>query len=177
MNFKRWIARGPLILWRMGWHGILGHFWLLITTVGRKSGLPRFALLEYHYLDGSIYIPSGKGNRSQWVKNLSEWSEVTIQTSGKPRHAIATSVTDVDEVARLLGVIHRRNPFFKKFFKLTGIEKPDPQLIVDSPDKLVFVRLEPGPHGPPSMKHDLVWVNLVLLFLLWCFLNTFHFWH
>jgi deazaflavin-dependent oxidoreductase (nitroreductase family) len=43
---------------------------LLLTTVGRKSGKKRTTPLEYHWIDAEIHIFSGRGEESDWFKNL-----------------------------------------------------------------------------------------------------------
>jgi deazaflavin-dependent oxidoreductase (nitroreductase family) len=48
----------------------LGRIFLLLKTVGRKSGRMRTTPLEYHRIDGEIHIFSGRGKESDWFKNL-----------------------------------------------------------------------------------------------------------
>ncbi|MHA1143677.1 MAG: nitroreductase family deazaflavin-dependent oxidoreductase [Candidatus Helarchaeota archaeon] len=47
-----------------------GRVFLLLTTIGRKSGKIRRTPLEYHRIDGKIHIFSGRGEEADWLKNL-----------------------------------------------------------------------------------------------------------
>ena len=56
-QWQKLLFKAPLILWRLGLGPIMGHHVLVITTVGRKTGLPRHTMTEYHTMEGRIYIP------------------------------------------------------------------------------------------------------------------------
>jgi deazaflavin-dependent oxidoreductase (nitroreductase family) len=47
-----------------------GRIFLILTTLGRKTGKKRRTPLEYHWIDGSITIFSGRGENSGWLKNI-----------------------------------------------------------------------------------------------------------
>ncbi|ETX05703.1 MAG: hypothetical protein ETSY2_21425 [Candidatus Entotheonella gemina] len=46
------------------------HKYLYLTTVGRKSGLRRRIEIWFTVYDHRIYLISGGGTRSDWVRNL-----------------------------------------------------------------------------------------------------------
>ncbi len=47
-----------------------GRIFLILTTKGRKSGKLRRTPLEYHWIDDVITIFSGRGEDSDWLKNV-----------------------------------------------------------------------------------------------------------
>lgn len=47
-----------------------GRIFLLLKTVGRTTGKTRRTPLEYHRINGVIHIFSGRGEASDWLKNL-----------------------------------------------------------------------------------------------------------
>jgi len=47
-----------------------GRIFLILTTIGRKSGKKRRTPLEYHRIDEVITIFSARGEESSWVKNI-----------------------------------------------------------------------------------------------------------
>jgi hypothetical protein len=49
---------------------IVGRLVLLLTTTGRRSGLPRVTAQQYEELDGDIYLGSSRGTSADWVKNV-----------------------------------------------------------------------------------------------------------
>ena len=75
-----------------------------LTTVGRVSGTPHRIEIWFALHDGSVYMLSGGGERSDWVKNLIAEPSVTLQIGEQTRATTAriVSATDEDEVARRL---------------------------------------------------------------------------
>ena len=62
---------------RLGW--IFGHRALLLTHIGRMSGLPRHAVLEViqYEIDTNLhYVASGFGEKSDWYRNIKKTPEV-----------------------------------------------------------------------------------------------------
>ena len=47
-----------------------GRIFLILTTMGRKSGKKRRTPLEYHWIDEVMTIFSGRGEDSGWLKNI-----------------------------------------------------------------------------------------------------------
>jgi deazaflavin-dependent oxidoreductase (nitroreductase family) len=47
-----------------------GKIFLILTTIGRKTGKKRRTPLEYHRIDDMITVFSGRGEESGWMKNL-----------------------------------------------------------------------------------------------------------
>jgi hypothetical protein len=59
-------------LYRIGLLPLLGfsRTFLLLFTTGRNSGKKCIAPLEYHRINGVVHIFSGRGEKSDWFKNL-----------------------------------------------------------------------------------------------------------
>ncbi len=49
-----------------------------ITTIGRKSGLPRRIEIYFHQFDGDYYLTGRPGRRRDWEANIKANSEFTI---------------------------------------------------------------------------------------------------
>ena len=47
-----------------------GRIFLILTTIGRKTGKKRRTPLEYHWIDKIMTIFSGRGEDSGWLKNI-----------------------------------------------------------------------------------------------------------
>jgi hypothetical protein len=65
-SWLRWTFKAPLYLWRMGLGFLIGRYIMVITTSGRKSGLPRHTMAEWHPLtSGGKFVPVNYGERAQ----------------------------------------------------------------------------------------------------------------
>lgn len=88
--------------------------WMILTTVGRKSGQPRPVPLGYAILDGAVYCTAGFGSTAQWFRNIQANPQVEVLLPGGAISGVAEEVTDPDEWLRgyrqlviALGVIGR----------------------------------------------------------------------
>ena len=82
--------------------------WVLHTTTGRKTGLPREVLLPCERFPGGMIILSTYGTRSNWMRNVARDPNVTVTSAGWVLDARAEIVDDL-ETKRHLVTAH---PFF-----------------------------------------------------------------
>src|SRR5436305_21123 len=67
------VFRTPLMLYRHGWGWLLGHTFVLLVHVGRKTGKPHDTVamtLKYDRDQEEVVILSGWGPGADWVQNL-----------------------------------------------------------------------------------------------------------
>jgi deazaflavin-dependent oxidoreductase (nitroreductase family) len=83
---------------------------LLLTTVGRKSGLPRVTPLQYEEIDGAYYIASARGSGADWFKNIEANRNVCVQIRDREFDALAEPVTDPSRIADFIELRLRRHP-------------------------------------------------------------------
>ena len=79
---NRWFLRAPIWFYRLGLGGLLGSRFLLLNHTGRKSGLPRQAVLEvviHEKASNTYYVSAGFGPKTQWLQNLRAEPDVSIQ--------------------------------------------------------------------------------------------------
>lgn len=91
-GFQRLLWRAPVWLYRLHLGFLLGKRFLLLTHTGRKSGLPRQAVLEiddYDEATRTYLVASGFGRKSDWYQNICKTPEVMIQVGNKKMRAIA----------------------------------------------------------------------------------------
>ena len=98
----RLIVRYPVLYYRLGLHRLVSRQVLLLTTTGRKTGLPRVAPVDYEEEDGTFYIVPNQGTHATWYRNLVAHPEVAIQVGRRRMEAIATPVTDLELKAHVL---------------------------------------------------------------------------
>jgi deazaflavin-dependent oxidoreductase (nitroreductase family) len=82
--------------------------WVLLTTRGRKTGLPREVLLPCGRSADSIVVISTYGWRSHWIRNLREDPDVQVTCAGWPLRATAEIIEDLEAKQSTLAAI----PFF-----------------------------------------------------------------
>jgi deazaflavin-dependent oxidoreductase (nitroreductase family) len=86
------------------------HPFCYLTTIGRMSGRPHTIEIWFARDGQTVYLLSGGGDRSDWVRNLRRHPEVTVRL-GRPDapelsgHArVVDPGSDEDELARRLVV-------------------------------------------------------------------------
>ena len=104
----RWLNRGFMVpLHRAGlaaWLGNPATGWqLLLTTTGRRSGLPRDTPLGYVVAEGAAWVMAGYGEGTLWYKNLQADPQVQVLMPARPPFAaLATPVDDPAARARII---------------------------------------------------------------------------
>jgi deazaflavin-dependent oxidoreductase (nitroreductase family) len=143
---SRVFFRTPIWFYRLGLGGVLGKRFLLLNHTGRKSGLPRQAVLEVvqHEPESNAYVVAvGFGPKSQWYQNILANPEVTVQVGWKKWTARATQLSP-EEGGEVFVDFTKRYPGEAKFAPLLGFD-------VDGSEEdyrqmgemMIFVRLEP----------------------------------
>jgi deazaflavin-dependent oxidoreductase (nitroreductase family) len=109
-----------------------GHDWngtqiLLITTTGRKSGnLRRSALIYGRDGDDFVIVASrgGDPNHPLWFLNLVEDKNVTVQVKADVFPAIATTIDNEEDYARLWNVMLKHWPAYAEYQEKTSRKIP-----------------------------------------------------
>lgn len=79
-----------------------------LTTIGRRTGLPRSVELRLVYLDGRFYASSASIEKKHWCRNLIKNPAVEIKAGGERFACQARQVTD--EKLRLRVLTLRDSP-------------------------------------------------------------------
>ena len=77
-----WIARLPIVFYRLGLGGLLDERIILLNHIGRKTGTIHQAVVRVvsHDTDSdTYYIASAWGFKSQWPRNLLAHPEIVVQ--------------------------------------------------------------------------------------------------
>ena len=88
----------------------MGRVVLLLTTTGRKSGLPRVTPLQYEEQDGVIYVASARGAQADWYRNLVACPHVKVRIGRQCLEGLAEPITDVQRIADFLELRLKRHP-------------------------------------------------------------------
>ena len=170
-GWRRVFFRAPLLLWRLGLARLHPSNFLVLTTTGRKSGQPRYTMLEHSRLDDRIYVTSGWGSRTQWHKNIVADPRVTVQTTrGEVVRGQMTKVDEDRELTRLFQEMQGNSPVWDDYLASWEIED-DLQDFLAKKERTSVLRLDPTDDPTPkAISRDLLWVWGVIaiagLFLL-----------
>jgi deazaflavin-dependent oxidoreductase (nitroreductase family) len=88
------------------WARVAGEQYCYLTTRGRVTGRPHRIEIWFAIDDGTLYMLSGGGRRSDWVKNLLETSSVTVEVGGVRLDGRARIVVDQAEDERARALVH-----------------------------------------------------------------------
>lgn len=83
---------------------------LLLTTTGRRSGLPRTAPLQFEEIDGDIYVASARGSKADWFRNAQADPDVVVQVAGRTIDGLAEAVVAPERIADFLQLRRARHP-------------------------------------------------------------------
>ena len=86
-------------------------FVLLLTTTGRKSGLPRVTPLQYEEIDGLLFVASARGKQADWIMNLKANPRVSVQVRERRFSARAELICDPQRVADFLQLRYQKHPW------------------------------------------------------------------
>ena len=97
-------------LYGIGLGPLIGRVVLLLTTTGRKTGLPRVTPLQYEEIDGAYYLGSSRGQKADWFRNILANPHVEVRVKSRRFRGVAETVTDPLRVADFLELRLKRHP-------------------------------------------------------------------
>jgi deazaflavin-dependent oxidoreductase (nitroreductase family) len=142
----------------LGW--ALGHRFLRLEHVGRRSGRRYTAVVEalrYDPVTGEAVAMAGYGHRADWLRNVRAAGTARVEFAHGPRPA-SVRVLDVEEAAEVLADYERRHPVLRPAlrpylsslagWRYDGSPEARRRLVSQLP-MVAFRPLRPGadPHG------------------------------
>lgn len=117
-----WLSRG-----RLGWRAMDMPV-LELTTIGRKTGLPRTVLLTSPLQDGQAMIVvasrGGDDKPPAWLLNLQHNPEVQVVIAGSPAEPMLARVASAEERARLWPRVVANHPNYGGYQDKTSRQIP-----------------------------------------------------
>jgi deazaflavin-dependent oxidoreductase (nitroreductase family) len=144
-SFRPPDARIFRALYAVGLGPLVGQLILLLTTTGRKTGLPRVTALQYEQVDGAYMLGSSRGLRADWVRNLTADPRVEVRVRSKRFRGRAEVVTDPERIADFLALRLERHPrIVGKIFEMEGLPaSPSREQLVAYGARLALVIVRP----------------------------------
>ena len=95
----KWLYKSPILFFRLGLGFFVGRLFMVLTTIGRRSGLTRLTAIEFHEYKGRRYVFSAWGKRADWFRNIETNPHSTIQTWRGAESVLARRITSDLELA------------------------------------------------------------------------------
>ncbi len=109
-------------LYTLGLGRLVGRLVLLLTTRGRKTGLPRVTPLQYEEIDGAFYLGSSRGQQADWFRNIVADPHVEIRVKSRRFRGVAETIIDPLRIADFLELRLKRHPkMIGMIFKSDGL--------------------------------------------------------
>lgn len=161
------VFKSPILLYRLGLGFFIGRLFMVLTTIGRKSGKPRRTAIEFHEFEGKPTVMSGWGTRTDWYRNLEANPLATVQTWRGVQSVRARRIESEEELRRAFEWA-QSNPTMRQMMKFAGLEMTPEQFLAER-ERFTLVTFEPTDEPTPApLRADLVWVWALLLpFCLW----------
>jgi deazaflavin-dependent oxidoreductase (nitroreductase family) len=155
------LYKTPILLYRLGLGPLIGRLFMIMTTTGRKSGLPRHTAIEYHQHNGRKYVMVG-WTQSDWYNNLLANPLLTIQTVSGAEHVRARAVESIEEREQAWKIAEN-SPGVQMAMRLSGAQLTRDEFVAQK-DRFVLITFDPTDDAtPPSLEADLKWVPPVIL--------------
>lgn len=121
----KWVFHLPRYLyrWHLGW--LLGHRFLMLTHLGRKSGRRRQTVLEvvhYNPATKGCIVMAGYGAQSDWYLNIQARPAIEVQI-GRQRYTPQQRMLSTEETVHVLEEYQQRHPrAFRAFMRFIGYD-------------------------------------------------------
>ena len=135
----------PRLAYSIGLGSFVGHSILLLTTIGRRSGLPRVTPLLYDEIDGTVYVGSARGTMSDWYQNLRANPNVEVEVGSHRFRGCVDLISDPLQVADFLEERMKRHPLITAaVMRAEGIgSKPSREQLEEYAKKRTLVAINP----------------------------------
>jgi len=159
----RWMVRLPIWSYRLGLIDLAGVGQVLVlTTRGRKSGLLRYAPLEYRRHGSKLYVVSAWGTRPDWYQNLLAHPQTTARHGRQIYTLRAHPVTDPAEALRALNMFRRTAPIFydRLLSKMSTAQTINLNTLTEIAAEFTVMRLDivNEPSALPAIGSDRGWI-------------------
>ena len=117
----------PVVMARMGfagWERLIGVEWMLLTTVGRKSGRKRYSMVDVLVHDretDTYFIEVGFGKRSDWYRNIRASGVFQAQVGRRKFRATAEELPREKTADVMVAFVRQRPKYARSVMKLVDI--------------------------------------------------------
>lgn len=108
---SRHLMHAPIWIYKARAGAVFGSRLLMLEHIGRKSGAPRYVVLEVvdHPAADTYVVASGFGRKAQWFRNIQSNPRVRVYAGSRPPAPATARVLDPPEADRTLANYRRRH--------------------------------------------------------------------
>ena len=129
-----------------GWERLIGAQWMLITTVGRKTGKPRQVMvdvMDYDKAKDIYYIEAAYGERADWYKNIQSNPIFEAQV-GRRKFKAQTGALSSEGSGDLLVQFYRQKPAYtRSVMAMAGMKFKDENELRELGKNLMLLAVKP----------------------------------
>lgn len=154
-------------LWRLGLGVLIGQFNLLLTTIGKQSGLPRRASVPYFFVNGKMYALATPDE--QWYQNALANPLATLQSAYGTQSVSVRRVTEIKELTDAFTHLRQHRPTAAAIYLAQAGVQRFPDDLADAAPRIHLVTFEPTTAQTPlPLEADLSWLTVIgVLFFGW----------
>ncbi len=115
----KFFFKAPLLMHKLGfggWERLIGAQWMLITTIGRKTGKRRETMvdvMDYDKANDTFYIEAAYGARADWYKNIQSNPVFEAQV-GRRKFKARAGALSTEGAGELLVQFYRQKPAYTR---------------------------------------------------------------
>jgi len=139
----------PVWLHKMGfggWERMIGAQWMLLTTVGRKSGKPREAMvdvMDYNKAADTYYIEAAYGSRADWYRNIQANPHFEAQVGRRKFHATAETLTNENAGEMIVNFYRKKPAYTRSVMAMVGMKFEGEEELRALGSKLTLIAVKP----------------------------------
>ncbi len=172
----KYVNRFHLWMWRLGmgqmlnmWPSVVGRY-LVITHIGRKSGLKRRTSVNYAIVDDEIYCVAGFGAVSDWYRNIIANPQIEIWLPDGWWAGVAKEVTGRQDRLSIVREVLIGSAFVARAAGFDPHRMTDEELdAFTAKCRLIHLRriaARTGKGGPGDLAWVWMWATWILLPLI-----------
>ena len=136
---------------------------MVLKTTGHKSGLERYAPVNYAIHDGNVYCLSGFGKIAHWYKNLTAIPEIEMIMPSGTFSGNAITVTDADKKLNMMRQILKNSGFAALLAGYNPFTISDEDLR-EKGEEMVVIRITPdGIRSGAADPGGKLWIWLTVI--------------
>lgn len=129
-----------------GWERLVGAQWMLIATVGRKSGKRRETMvdvMDYDAATDTYYIEAAYGSRADWFRNIQANPHFEAQVGRRKFHASATTLTNETAGEKTVQFYRKKPAYTRSVMALVGMKFEGEEELRALGSKLTLIAVQP----------------------------------
>ncbi|MBM3178847.1 MAG: nitroreductase family deazaflavin-dependent oxidoreductase [Chloroflexi bacterium] len=118
-KFLKFFFKVPVWMYKIGFGGferLVGAQWMLLTTIGRKTGKPRETMvdvMDYDKATDSYYIEVAYGQRADWYRNI-QANPIFEAKVGRRKFLARAKALSTEGSADMLVKFYREKPVYTR---------------------------------------------------------------